>query len=222
MPKIQVRSLGWEDCLEEGVETHPSFLAWRIPWIEEPGGLWPRGLPRVEHNWNDLACINLGTELLSHILIPWGFPGGASSKESAGQCRRCNRLGLDTWVGKIPWRRKCQSARVFFLGKIPWTEEPGGLQFMELQRIRHDWAESTHTHTHTCWFCVYRFEKPPGCFPQWLHHFPLPPAMYEVHSFSISLPTMLSSTFFIIAILEGVSNISFWSLIFISLMTNNV
>ena len=147
MPKIQARSLGWEDCLEEGVETHSSFLAWRIPWIEEPGGLWPRGLPRLEHNWNDLACINLGTELLSHILIPWGFPGGASSKESACQCRRCNGLGLDTWVGKIPWRRKCQPALVFFLGKIPWTEEPGGLQFMELQRIRHDWAESTHTHT---------------------------------------------------------------------------
>ena len=146
MPKIQARSLGWEDCLEEGVETHSSFLAWRIPWIEEPGGLWPRGLPRLEHNWNDLACINLGTELLSHILIPWGFPGGASSKESACQCRRCNGLGLDTWVGKIPWRRKCQPALVFFLGKIPWTEEPGGLQFMELQRIGHDWAESTHTH----------------------------------------------------------------------------
>ena len=50
MPKIQARSLGWEDCLEEGVETHSSFLAWRIPWIEEPGGLWPRGLPRLEHN----------------------------------------------------------------------------------------------------------------------------------------------------------------------------
>ena len=31
-----------------------------------------------------------------------GFPGGASGKESGCQCRRCKRLGLDPWVGKIP------------------------------------------------------------------------------------------------------------------------
>ena len=32
-------SLGWEDPLEEGIATHSSILAWRIPWTEEPGGL---------------------------------------------------------------------------------------------------------------------------------------------------------------------------------------
>ena len=31
------RSLGWEDPLEEGMATHSSILAWRIPWTEEPG-----------------------------------------------------------------------------------------------------------------------------------------------------------------------------------------
>ena len=34
-----VRLLGREDSLEEGMATHYSFLAWRIPWTEEPGGL---------------------------------------------------------------------------------------------------------------------------------------------------------------------------------------
>ena len=34
-----VRSLGWEDSLEKGMATHYSILAWRIPWMEEPGGL---------------------------------------------------------------------------------------------------------------------------------------------------------------------------------------
>ena len=34
-----VGSLGWEDPLEEGMATHSSILAWRIPWTEEPGGL---------------------------------------------------------------------------------------------------------------------------------------------------------------------------------------
>ena len=33
-----VRSLGQEDPLEKGLSTHSSFLAWRIPWTEEPGG----------------------------------------------------------------------------------------------------------------------------------------------------------------------------------------
>ena len=34
-----VRSLGWEDTLGEGLATHSSILAWRIPWTEEPGRL---------------------------------------------------------------------------------------------------------------------------------------------------------------------------------------
>ena len=34
-----IRSLDWEDPLQEGMATHSSILAWRIPWIEEPVGL---------------------------------------------------------------------------------------------------------------------------------------------------------------------------------------
>ena len=37
--KTRVWSLGQEDPLEEGMTTHPSILAWRIPWTEELGGL---------------------------------------------------------------------------------------------------------------------------------------------------------------------------------------
>jgi len=36
---MRVRSLGWEDPLEEGMAIHCSILAWRIPWTEEPEGL---------------------------------------------------------------------------------------------------------------------------------------------------------------------------------------
>ena len=39
MQEIQVRFLGHEDPLEEGLATHSSILAWRIPWTEEPDGL---------------------------------------------------------------------------------------------------------------------------------------------------------------------------------------
>ena len=38
------RSLGWEDPLEEGMATHSRILAWRIPWIEEPGGVTVHGV----------------------------------------------------------------------------------------------------------------------------------------------------------------------------------
>ena len=39
MEETWVRSLGQEDPLEEGMATHSSILAWRIPWTEDPGGL---------------------------------------------------------------------------------------------------------------------------------------------------------------------------------------
>ena len=45
-----VWSLGLEDPLEEGLVTHSSILAWRIPWGEEPGGLQSMRLQRVRHD----------------------------------------------------------------------------------------------------------------------------------------------------------------------------
>ena len=49
----QVQFLGWEDPLEEGMATHSSILAWRIPWTEEPSGLQSMGSQRVGHGWSD-------------------------------------------------------------------------------------------------------------------------------------------------------------------------
>ena len=46
-----------------------------------------------------------------------GFPGGASGKEPACQCRRHRRHGLHPRVGMIPWRRKCQPTPVFLPGE---------------------------------------------------------------------------------------------------------
>ena len=79
--EIWVRSLGREDPLEEGTVTHSSILDWRIPWTEEPGGLYPVQSQRV----GDLAqhcptvySINLSTgqrpaclsRLISFCLLP--------------------------------------------------------------------------------------------------------------------------------------------------------
>jgi len=46
-----------------------------------------------------------------------GFPGDASGKESACQCRRGKRSGFDPWVGTIPWRRAWQPTPVFLPGE---------------------------------------------------------------------------------------------------------
>ena len=48
--ETQVQSLGWEDPLEKEMAPHSSTLAWRIPWMEEPGGLQSMGSQRVGHN----------------------------------------------------------------------------------------------------------------------------------------------------------------------------
>ena len=72
-----VLSLGWEDPLEEGMATHSSVLAWKIPWSEEPGGIQFIGSQRAGHDWSEL-----------------GFPCGWASKESA-----CNVGDLGSIAG---------------------------------------------------------------------------------------------------------------------------
>ena len=49
--ETRVWSLGRRDPLEKGMATHSSTLAWKIPWIEEPGRLLSMGLQRVRHDW---------------------------------------------------------------------------------------------------------------------------------------------------------------------------
>ena len=84
----QFQSLGREDSLEKALTTHSSILGWKNPWTEEPAGLQSMGLQRV------------------------------SGKESACQCRRCRRHGFNSWVGKIPWRRKWKPTPVFLPRKL--------------------------------------------------------------------------------------------------------
>ena len=50
MQETRVQSLGREDPLEKGMATYSSIVAWRIPWIEEPGGLQSMGSQRIELN----------------------------------------------------------------------------------------------------------------------------------------------------------------------------
>ena len=153
MQEMWVRSLSQEDPLEKEMATHSSTLAWKIPWMEEPGRLQSMGSLTVRHDWaTSLSLFTfhaLEKEMATHSsVLAWripgmgepgglpsmgshrvghdwsdlagsrGFPGGPGGKEPASQCTRCKRCGFDTWVRKIPWRRKWRPTPVFFPGKF--------------------------------------------------------------------------------------------------------
>ena len=66
----------------------------------------------------------------------------------------------ETWVWSLGWEDPLEKEMAthsnILAWKIPWTEEPGRLQSLGSQRVRHDWVTHTHTHTHThksYWFC---------------------------------------------------------------------
>jgi len=56
-----------------------------------------------------------------------GLPKWLSGKESTFQCRRCTRLGFDSWVRKIPLEKKMATHSSLLVWEIPWTEELGEL-----------------------------------------------------------------------------------------------
>ena len=70
------------------------------------------------------------------------FPGGASGEEPSCQCRRHKRCGFYPWVEKLPGVGNGNPLQ-YSCWRIPWTEEPGGLQSMGSQRVGHD---RMHTH----------------------------------------------------------------------------
>ena len=140
---------------------HSSTLAWKIPWMEEPGGLQiRRGVLSTDpqHAHSELHGPELTEALCSlswFLLEPWSFskavtnckqefchptqgtldfPSGLASKESACNAgdpgsipglRRSPGEGMATHSSILAWRRS-------------WTEEPGRLQPIVSQRVRHD------------------------------------------------------------------------------------
>ena len=65
------------------------------------------------------------------------FSGG-SGKEPACQCWRHKRRGFALWVGRIPLEKEMAAPSNILAWRIPWTEEPGGLQSVGSQRVGHD------------------------------------------------------------------------------------
>ena len=111
-----------------------------------------------EEQWRSINTSDLFQwSLLSMLLTPplkklftshrnMGFPGGASGKESACQCRRCKRGGFNPWVGKIVGGKGTATHSSVLVLEIPWTEEPGRLQCIGLQSQTRWKRLSTRSH----------------------------------------------------------------------------
>jgi len=115
MQETWVWFLGWQDPLEKGMATHSSILAWRIPGTEEPGGLQSMGLQRVGYDWATKHTHNITKYPKIMTLL----------------VRNSRYLELRNYI--LLLEKEVATHSSILTWKIPWTEEPGGLQFMGLQ-----------------------------------------------------------------------------------------
>ena len=67
-----------------------------------------------------------------------GFPDGGSGKEPACQCRKCNETRVRSLGQEDPLEKGMATHSSILAWRIPWTEEPGGLQSIGSQRVRHN------------------------------------------------------------------------------------
>ena len=77
----------------------------------------------------------------------WGFPGGASGKESTCQCRRWKRCMFSPWIRKIPWRGKWHPTSVFLPGRF--RGQRSLVDYSPRGCKESDTTKHIHTHTHT-------------------------------------------------------------------------
>ena len=131
-------------CVSETAEAHRTHCRLLSPgFSQRPFG---DGQPRAREVEDDAGQLEtwLGYSLVcesgaSQVAQWWG-----EKKKKPHLPSR--RGGFNPWVGKIPWRRKYRVAHSSILAeKIPWTEEPGALQFIGSQRVRHDLVTKTVT-----------------------------------------------------------------------------
>ena len=109
-----------------------SLTQWKWVWVNF-GSWWWTGMPdklqymgsQSRMRLSDWTELNLVVQMVENLPAIW-------------------ETWFDPWVGKIPWRRAWQPTPVLLPGKFLWTEEPGGLQSMGLQKVGHDW-ETKHS-----------------------------------------------------------------------------
>ena len=107
MQETQIRSLGWEDALEEEMATHSSILACRIPWTEKPGGLQSMGSQRVGHHLLEgQATIRGATFDSSELVAPSLRENG---KEEELSTTTLDQLWVKTGTSSVQFSRSVVS-----------------------------------------------------------------------------------------------------------------
>ena len=144
---MQIRSLGWEDPLEEGMATHSTILAWRIPWTEEPGRLQSKGSHRARNDWDTKHNSHRHLSPKFFTFLNWS---SVRIKHQTPIPRLHSihqhlpvfflTMNLTIQVPHISGIKQYLSAPTL-AWKTPWTEEPGGLQSMGSLRVGHDWSD---------------------------------------------------------------------------------
>ena len=130
---------------------HSSTLAWKIPWMEEPGRLQSMGSLRVRHDW----ATSLSLFTFMHWRRKWQpapvfLPGESQGRGSVVGCRLWGCTESD--MTDVTWQQQQQQQPIglekamaphssTLAWKIPWTEEPGRLPSMGSHRVRHDWSD---------------------------------------------------------------------------------
>ena len=102
----------------------PSVRTRPFPWTSWPKATKLQPLAQI-YVVICLSC-SIFWAVCLHLMPKMGFPGSASGKEPACQCRRHKRCQFNPWVGKIPWRRAWQPTSSILAWRIPWMGEPVG------------------------------------------------------------------------------------------------
>ena len=107
-------------------------------------------IPSIAFLWLFICIYTYGLHIYTHTHIYIGFPGGASGKEPACQCRRGKRLGVQSLEREGPWRRAWQPTPVLLTGEYHGQGSLGGYRPGGSQRVRHPWNGLASTHIYVC------------------------------------------------------------------------
>ena len=105
--------------MEKAVATHSSTLAWKIPWMEEPGGLQSMGSWRVGHDW----ATSLSLFTFTHWRRKWQptpvfLPGESQGRRSLVGCRLWGRKELDTTEVTLQQQQHSLCSLMYFVFSI--------------------------------------------------------------------------------------------------------
>ena len=143
MQETWVRSLGQEDPLEKEMTTHSNTLDWIIPWTEKPSRLQFMGSQRSDKTeWLHFLSFFLSFFAhQKHLLANGDFPGGATGKEPACQCRRHKRLSSIPGLG-----RSLEDGMATHSSKSHEQRSLGGT-INGATRVAHNWSDLAFRHT---------------------------------------------------------------------------